>query len=36
MCEYHQQRIRQRGPTLVGHAYGPVSWKDLAYILPIS
>ena len=20
--------------TLVGHAHGPVSWKDLAYILP--
>ena len=29
MCEYHQHRNGQRGPTL-GHAHGPVSWKDLA------
>ena len=36
MCEYHQCRIGQRGPTLVGDAHGPVSWKDLAYILPRS
>ena len=33
MCEYHQHRIGQRGHTLVGHAHGPVSSKDLAYIL---
>ena len=25
MCEYHQHRNGQRGPTLVGHAHGPVS-----------
>ena len=36
MCEYHQHRVGQRDPTLVGHAHGPVSWKDLAYILPSS
>ena len=36
MCEYHQCRNGQRGPTLVGHSYGPASWKNLAYILPRS
>ena len=36
MCEYHQHRIGQRGPTSVGHAHGPVSWKDLACLLPRS
>ena len=30
MCEYHQCRIGQRGPTLVGHVHGPGSWEDLA------
>ena len=32
MCEYHQCRIGQRGPTLVGHVHGPGSWEDLAYV----
>ena len=36
MCEYHQCRNGQRGPTWVSHAHGPVSWKDLANILPRS
>ena len=36
MCEYHQCRNGQRGPTLVGHAHGPASWKGFAYILPRS
>ena len=36
MCEYRQSRIGQRGPTLVGNTPGPVSWKALAYILPMS
>ena len=36
MCEYHQHRIGQRGLTWVGHAHGPGSWKDLAYIFPRS
>ena len=36
MFEYHQSRIGQRGPTLVGNIPGPVSWKALAYILPMS
>ena len=36
ICEYHQCRNQQRGPTSVGHACCPASLKDLAYILPRS
>ena len=36
VCEFHQCRIEQRDHTLVGHAHGPGSWKDFAYILPRS
>ena len=33
MYEYHQRRMGQRHPTLVGHGHGAESWEDLAYIL---